>query len=293
RSLPVVVPVAVLSVFLVRNFDTPAFPSYEVPEGFTPAPPPETVPPVGARPVLAAVGGTTTTAVPPNVGSSRVHGRVMGPDGPVPGATVRIERYLVDDQRQSVDVPTDPDGAFDLPGVGGGRYRVRAFLPPTLGQAEAEVFFLPDGEDRSLVLVLDRFGETEVTIAVAPNPPLLDQALNVAVAVRARLVDADGFVTVQPVVGALVDIVATGPWQPVTPDLPQLTAGDGFVQATYLCRLAAPATVQATVLVGPDQPTAFERVDVPACVAPAPPPTAPTSSSSTSSTPSTPTTEDD
>jgi hypothetical protein len=89
-----------------------------VPEGFVA---PDTrgvvIPPVlGKRkevdhtePVLPVVGGT-----------SRIRGLVTGPDGPVEGATVRLERFVGEDFGR-LDVTTNKDGIYEAQGIFGGR----------------------------------------------------------------------------------------------------------------------------------------------------------------------------
>ena len=270
RYAPFAVAGLALLFLLARNYDTPALPDYEVPEGFTPAPPPTTAPGGAALPALPGVDGTTTTAVPPNVGRARLSGSVTGPQGPVPGAVVRLERVL-GGVTQVTDVLTGVDGRYDAPGIGGGRYRVRAFLAPTLAQPTGQVFFLTDGEERVVDLTLQAFAEPAVAIAVAPDPLLLDQPLNLAVRVSGRLVDTDGFVRTQPLVGGTVQVSATGGWTAVTPSV-STTDGNGEARFSARCRSADATQLQVTVrlpaaLPG-DAPT-VATFEVAACVDPA------------------------
>jgi hypothetical protein len=269
RRLPAAAVAVALLILLVRTADTPDLPHYEVPEGFTPAPPPSTTTPGGALPVLATVPGSTTTVVPANVGTAHLAGTVNGPQGPVPGATVRVERF-VGDTTQPVDVLTGPDGRYDLAGIGGGRYRVRAFLPPTLAMAAGEVFFLADGDQRTVDLTVDAFDQPRIAVAFAPDPPLLGDAVNVAVRVTGSVVDADGFVTTQPVAGATVQLTASGGLAPPSP-LAQVTAGDGAATFTFTCRSTSATSVQASVRVPgalPGTAPATASATVPACVDP-------------------------
>jgi len=247
RLLPAAVVAVALLTLLVRNADTPALPDYEVPAGFDPAPAPTTAPPGAERPSLAAVDGTTTSLVPPNVGRSRLSGVVTGPAGPVPGAVVRLER-AIGGVTQVLDVLTGPDGRYDAPNIGGGRYRVRAFLAPLLAQPRGTLLFLTDGEDRPLDLAVAAFGEPSIALAVAPNPPLLDQPLNAAVRVSGRLVDADGVVRTQPLVGGRVTISASDAWVP-TSSTNASTDGSGEARFGFECRSTAPTRVQVSVRV--------------------------------------------
>ena len=104
-----------------------------------------------------------------------------------------------------------------MPGLGGGAYRVRAFLPPSLAERTASVFFLPAGEQRTVDLSVESFAEPAVSAAVAPDPPLLDQPINLVVQVVGRTVDADGVVHPQPIVGASVEVAVSGGWQRQAP----------------------------------------------------------------------------
>ena len=287
RSLPLVVPLLVLSGFMLRNLDLPNFPHYEVPDGFVPDPPPSTAPPGGVvLPDLGPVRGTTTTTLPANVGTSHLSGSVVGPAGPIPGAVVRVERAILG-QVQAVDVGTGADGRWDLPGIGGGRYRVRAFLPPTLAQRTAEVFFLRRGEERSVDLTVEQFAEPSIVAAVAPSPPILDQSLNLVIQVTGRFVDENGFVRIQPLVSGSVEVLVSGPWARTTVDGPLLTDGNGRAIVTYHCESTAEAFVQVTVQPSPDLPPTIAQFGFPACIDPATTTTTtdPSSTSTTSTEP--------
>src|SRR5438067_11007718 len=72
---------------------------------------------------LAGVSGrTTTTSIPLGPGGASISGTVNGPNGPVPGATVHVER-LVGDGVGATDVASNAAGQFLVPNVLGGRYR--------------------------------------------------------------------------------------------------------------------------------------------------------------------------
>jgi hypothetical protein len=172
---------------------------------------------------------------------------------------------------QVLDVVTGPDGRYDAPGIGGGRYRVRAFLAPTMAMAEGEVLFLADGEERSLDLRVDVYSEPEIAIAVAPDPPLLDEPVNLAVAVSGRLVDQDGVVRTQPLAGATVQVTVLGGWSALTPSV-ATTGGDGQAQFRALCGSTAPTQVQVSLRVPgavPGTAPTTATFDVPTCVDPA------------------------
>lgn len=252
RAAPVVAILIVLGVLISRNHDTVDFPHYEVPDGFVALPPPTTRPPDAVLPPLvASVSGTTIQPVPANVGSSRLRGTVSGPLGPVPFAVVRIERSILG-QVQTFDAVTNETGGWDAQGLGGGRYRVRAFLPPTLAAPEAEVFYLAAGDTRDLDLSVQEFQEPSVQLAAAPVPAFLGEPVNVAVRVTGRFVDADGFVSTQPLPGVVVDLTASPSWTRNAATGSLVTGGDGQVVVTFTCRQLGTTQVSASARVTVD-----------------------------------------
>lgn len=160
---------------------------------------------------LAGVRGTTTSTIR-EVGRTTISGRVQGPSGLVPGATVRIER-LVAGREVRTDVLTGPDGRFTVGSLPGGRYRVRAFLAPSLAQTKPEVRFLADGKEHDFDLTVEQHGGLIVRADVAPEPPVLDGPVNLVALVATRSVGTDGVVRATPVVGASVELVGLGRWQ--------------------------------------------------------------------------------
>lgn len=159
--------------------------------------------------LLGVTGKTTTTIV--TTGTASVVGAVQGPSGLVVGATVRIER-LVAGQVIRNDVVTGPDGRYALVGVPGGRYRVRAFLPPSLAQVTPEVQFLSDKTEHTIDLTLKQMSGLVVRSDAAPEPPLLHRPVNVVASVSNRTVGADGVVRSTPVAGITVDLMGLGRW---------------------------------------------------------------------------------
>lgn len=161
--------------------------------------------------VLGQVPGETTTTGPVEVGRARLVGTVRGPDGPVPGATVRVER-LVGGGQVGRDLSSGPDGTWTLDRVPGGRYRVRAFLPPSLAQPRPDVRFLADGDEHRFDLVVEDQGGLVVRADLAPDRPPVGSAVNLAVLVATRTVDLDGVVRAAPVTGVLVELTGFGRW---------------------------------------------------------------------------------
>ena len=119
--------------------------------------------------------GETTTSIAIGPGRATLNGTVVGPNGPVGGADVHVER-LVGSLVAQEDVPTQADGTWSLPGVLGGRYRVRAWRAPDLALTTPQIFFLNGTDTRSLTLQLQQFNTGTLTAAIAPDPPIVGPA---------------------------------------------------------------------------------------------------------------------
>jgi len=272
RLIPVAIPLTAIGVFVVRGSHTGTFPDIHVPQNVgttTPTTPPTA--PVDLTGVsIPGVDGTTTTAPVRSIGTAHLAGVVKGPNGPVPGAVVRLE-HLVED-RVTTDVVSGPDGHYDAPNIAGGRYRVHAFLAPTYAQAEPEVFFLNDGELRGLDLPVRAYGGLALANAMAPDPPVRDDPATFVVRVANRTVDSNGIVRVRPVANATVQLVsATGFTLSGAPAV--LTDGSGDAAFTLVCTTPGAnqvlLQVQATAADAPQSAT----VTTPTCIDRAPPTT--------------------
>src|SRR3954451_7510713 len=157
--------------------------------GYDFPPPPSTIPdeqttvPDFSSAQLARLPGPTTTTVDNSPGQAHMSGFVVAPQGAVPGATVHAER-LVGDALLSLDVATTPDGSFHIDNVKGGRYRIRAWRVPDLALTTPQVFFLNGNENKSGVnLQVQQYTGTNVTPAIAPNPPRVGDPANLAIQV--------------------------------------------------------------------------------------------------------------
>jgi len=181
--------------------------------------------------LLAGVEGETTSTLVER-GTARIGGSVSGPGGLVPGATVRIER-LVSGREVRTDVLTGADGRFVLEGIPGGRYRVRAYLPPSLVQLEPQVRFLEDGAEHTFDLVVEAQGGVSVLADAAPDAPQLDGPVNVVAVVLTRTVDADGILRSVPVAGTTVELGGLGRWNLRSQRAPP-SGGSGGLTSTTL-----------------------------------------------------------
>jgi hypothetical protein len=230
-----------------------------------------------SRTVLQPVAGVTTTTLA-EFGDAILSGVVTGPDGDVPGAVVRIER-LVGDAVQVREVRTGDDGTWALEGLPGGRIRVRAFAPPTLTMLEPEIFFLTDGDQRDLRLVVREHQGILVLSDVTPLAPTVGSNVNLALRVVEKVVDDQGVARTRPVAELPVQVRSSG-WEPL--DGPASTDGDGVAVFTFRCERAATVTASAVLFDGEEERS--YPLEVPSC---RPRPTTTTTTTTTTSTTST------
>ena len=216
---------------------------------------------------LAPVEGTTTTsAVVVGPGAAVLAGRVDGPDGPVAGATVLLER-LVGGDAARLDVLTGADGTWRAPDVLGGRYRVRAWRQPDLAGSEPQLLFVAGTGTAELVLRVDPVAGGVVDLAVAPDPPAVAERTNVVVRVAERTVDADGVVRTVPRPGVIITLAAASGWVADSP-LSALTDETGSATFTLVCQAPGEHGLLATV-----EPDQIVPLAPPECVQPPPPAT--------------------
>lgn len=215
---------------------------------------------------LPGVPGRTTTTIGLGPGKATLTGKVLGPDGPVPGAVVRAER-LVGDAAATVDLLAQPDGTYSLAAVLGGRYRVRAWkpAPDNLALVEPEVFFLEGSEKKALDLRVQRYQGVSVTAAIAPDPPPVGGPANLLVQVVNREVDGNGVVRSAPVPAIKVELFGSGDWRVLTIN-PVAADGGGRARWQLECRRAGNQPL--AVVVG-DSSTF--NLNLPGCAVPPPP----------------------
>ena len=228
---------------------------------------------------LAPVPGATTTTVALGPGPMTIVGKVEGPDGFVGGAVVELER-LVGDGSASTRVPTAADGTWNLEKVLGGRYRVRAWRVPDL-VSTTEVVFVETIGQRALELRVEPVGGVRVDTAVAPDPPVVDEQVNVKVRVAERTVDAEGIVRDTPVAGVSVTLGGSGDWEIDSPN-PSSTGGDGSTIFRLTCGSDGPQPLFASLGRSASGGESYALT-----IAPCVEPTATSTTSSTSSTSST------
>ncbi len=254
-----------------------------------------TVPDLGVVAVPGAPGKVTTTAVPLAPGAATLAGQVTGPDGPVGGATVRIER-LVGDQVGQLDILTAADGTWQLPvpppppatvatvpgqvpvptaapattttlrplgptGILGGRYRIRAWRSPDLSLTSGQVLFLGGTEHKTLSLGLSRYQGVGVSLDIAPNPPVVATSANLLVFVTTRTVDQQGVVRS---LGVANTPLTLGSSTLAIDSAPLETDGAGRAIFRVRCRFVGPMAGSLVV-----DGTSY-ALDLPGCVEPPP-----------------------
>lgn len=235
RRLAVVL-LAVLAVVAVGCVEDRRYDPLPVPESSEELPPTSTTvaPNLDEIQLAGAPGTTTTTAPSVGPGPVTIVGRVDGPEGPVPGAIVRLERVVGDGRTATLDVPTAADGTWNAANVLGGAYRIRAHLAPSLGMLRAQVVFVEALDPKPVILELERFEGTRVDGAIAPNPPTVGERANLSVRVTANQVDAQGKVRQTPLVAVVVTLSGTGSWAVLSGN-PGVTGSDGVAPFVLEC----------------------------------------------------------
>jgi hypothetical protein len=227
------------------------------------------------------------TSVAPRVrpGQATLNGTVMGPNGPVPGATVEADR-LVGDQVATIQTTTAADGSWSLSAVLGGRYRVRAWQQPSLAMATPQILFLGATETHTLTMQVTAFTGPVVASAFAPADPVVGEIDNLVVQVTNPTVGSDGIVRSLPEAGVSVTLTDGPQWQ-VYNGNPLPTDANGQVLFQMSCQAAGSLALSAEVGAG----TAV-ALQLPPCLPPPtttlpPPTTVPPSTPSNTSTTST------
>ena len=224
-----------------------------------------TIPPSTSTTSTTVRSSTTTTrttlaAITIGPGEAFIGGTVVSPQGPVDGATVKVER-LVGSAIATAEVTTSGGGSWRLDSVLGGAYRIRAFRAPDLAQSNVETFFLAATERKTVELRLGRTDGERITAVINPNPPRVNQPAVLTIQVGLGRVDEQGRPTVIPRVGVVLQI-SLGPGQ-VLESAPQvLTDATGSASWRLRCVIEGPNPV--SLIVG----TGATRVSLPPCAAP-------------------------
>ncbi len=183
---------------LAVEVPTEAVPVVTVPEGFVA---PDTrgavLLPFESRP-------KSTPALPVYGGTSSLRGVVAGPDGPVEGATVRIER-VIGNRVGAITVTSGGGGSFSADRLLGGHYRVRAWLQPSLATTEAAVAFLAALDGTAEVTVdVESFSGRQLQAVLDVADPTVGSPARVRALFTQQTVNDNGIVVGEGLGGASV-----------------------------------------------------------------------------------------
>ncbi|MGH9121239.1 MAG: hypothetical protein ACRDYC_04720 [Acidimicrobiales bacterium] len=248
RLVPALVLATLLTGCGVETLSFPTPPAGEGIAGGTTVPSDFVNMPLPGVAAKAAAGATTSTAAGGTVamgpGNASLNGTVVGPSGPVPGATVEIVRE-VGSAIGTADVTTAADGTWQLTKILGGDFRVRAWLAPTLAVTTPQVVFLADAGSQSVNLTMTSFSGSQVAATISPSPPLVGQVDELTLAVTNTSVGSNGVVADAPLVGARVT-VSGYEWQ-VQGAATETTGPTGTAGFVVTCDLAGPEDLTATL----------------------------------------------
>lgn len=197
-----------------------------------------------ALPAVASAPDATP-AVQLHGGSAGLAGTVVGPDGPVAGAIVQIERHTATGSAQT-QVLTNEDGTWKASDLLGGRFRVRAYLPNVLADLEPQIFFLRAEEQRPISTRLSGPAERLVVTFHSSGPHYLALASTDAVTVGREVVDAEGRLVLEPVPGHGVSLTLSGA-ATFSGSPPAQTDGSGALRFAVVCPVLGASSLRAVV----------------------------------------------
>ena len=227
---------------------------------------------------LPAVAGATTTTLPPlGPGHATLTGKVTGPTGPVPQATVEADRVTSTGVAVGT-ATTAADGTWVLGNVLGGVYRVRAWRAPDMAQTQPTVLFVGDTDKPQLQLQVQQYGGTQLQWSIAPDPPVVNQPAQLVIQLTTTAVDpSSGVVRGSPVAGASLQLTGSSNWVAQNGDM-NITGPGGQAVWQLVCLASGSQPLQVQV----NGQAAYPVGGLPDCVEP--PPSTTTTSTSPSST---------
>lgn len=214
--------------------------------------------------LLAAPTKAKPAPIPVVGGKTTIRGTVTGPDGPVAGATVEIERF-VGTASGSVQVGTDGGGRFVLPDALGGRYRVRAWLQPDLSTFSSPTGFVAADDTLALDVTLER--HNAVTLQLASSEATLSMVApgGVRALLSRETVGSDGIVRSAGLGGSAITLVAADGIT-ITSANPATTDATGSASWVVTCTAEGAHQVSAATADG----SASASVTLPSCTTAAP-----------------------
>lgn len=232
-------------------------------------------------PEATVAGATPSTSVAMTPGKASINGTAFGPAGPVEGATVEVQRF-VGDSEATIEATTAADGSFNIHGIRGGRYAVRAWQAPSLAETAPQTFFLSGSGTQTLNLQMTSYSGLQVATSLNPESPETGQPVNLAVEVTQPTVDDHGNVSQVPQVSVTVRLESSS-FVPFGGGPAIATTGlNGEAILGITCTQSGSAPI--TLLVGGSTTVS---VPTPVCTAP---PTTSTTTTTTTTVPRTSTT---
>jgi hypothetical protein len=214
--------------------------------------------------LVPVAAGVPTTSIGFGPGNASITGIVRGPDGPVPGAIVEIER-LLEGQSLTVQVVADATGRYSLQKALLGRIRIRAWRAPDLALVTEKALFTKGAQ--TLDILMTSYKHSDLQWAVSPSPLVVGRAATVIVQLSERLVNELGRVVVQPVTGVGVSLLQQGVVQVASLE-ERISDEKGRVSFRLACNEPGPSTIIARLAIGGEA-----SLDLPACVIVTIPPT--------------------
>lgn len=190
------------------------------------------LPPVLGRPKPEP--DRTVPVLPMRGGKATLRGTVFGPDGPVGGAVVRLERFVGEDFGRE-DLSTNADGEWQASGMIGGRYRIRAWVRPDLATIEPQAVFVSNEEgDATVDLTVERFDGEQIQGALEVATPAVGEVHPLRVLVSRIEVTEDGIVGGVGIEGREVELRLLGGIR-VVGQPKGTTDGEGYVVFSVVC----------------------------------------------------------
>ena len=178
-------------------------------------------------------------------GETVLRGRVTDASGgPVGGATVRLDRVTILTE-QRLQTSTNNDGYWQVRGMSGGRYRIRAWRQPDLAGAEPGAVFVENGGTASVDIEVDQPSRFDLGLADAPALPRQGEESTFTVRVTSGSVDDNGQVAHVPLSGVVVGFPSTDRWVNTGED-EGITDGDGRARWTAECTALGAESVTVT-----------------------------------------------
>lgn len=239
--------VLVVAALALAGCATSSIPELPAAPTTVPAVPTTSTPDAGASYLESVAGSATSTSVALGPGTSGLKGVVSGPAGPVGGAVVEVDRVTAPGVTPASDrITTAADGSWNLSGILGGAYILRAWRAPDLAITQPTSLFLAQGETRQTQLQLQQYSGMVVSSSMAPSPPLIGQPANLVVLVTNTTVDANGVVRSVPVPGTEVELTGSDAWQVDTTN-PTTTANNGQAAWQLTCETTGNQPLSVTV----------------------------------------------